>query len=199
MRFTSVGSPRSFILFVLATFSIQELAKAFVPKPVVSLHANQGRSNPVVVYVETKKTEGLTESSRLEDLSQGEDPTPPNRNDDDDKPLIPENSLVIAVAVMGTLAVGIHASDYAAFFDSLSQMKANVADPADFWPAVNFWIFFAVAHAILQPIFWISEVLHASPGPLIGGLVPVTFLLGNAVAIAAFTFSKEVRFVCSVY
>ena len=56
----------------------------------------------------------------------------------------------------------------------------------------HFWIFFAVRHAILQPIFWISEVLHASPGPKIANLVPVSFLIGNVVAIGAVTFSKEV-------
>jgi hypothetical protein len=104
---------------------------------------------------------------------------------------IPENSLVALTAIIGTCAVALHAGDYAAFFQSLSEMKAN-ADPGDFWPAVNFWIFFAVGHAILQPIFWISEVLHASPGPKIADLVPVSFLIGNVVAIGAVTFSKEV-------
>ena len=43
-------------------------------------------------------------------------------------------------------------------------MKQN-ADSSEFWPALNFWIFFAVGHPILQPILWISDVLHGTPGP----------------------------------
>ena len=32
-------------------------------------------------------------------------------------------------------------------------------------------------------MLWISEVLHASPGPKIGEILPYSFLLGNIVAI----------------
>lgn len=107
--------------------------------------------------------------------------------------MIPENALVKAAAAIGSLAVLSHAGGYINFFQSILEMKENIADPADFWPAVNFWIFFAVGHPILQPILWISDVLHGSPGPMIGNLVPATFLAGNIVAIAAFATSKEVR------
>lgn len=107
--------------------------------------------------------------------------------------LIPENSLVLATAAIGTAAVLSHAPAYASFFSSIMQMKENVDNPADFWAALNFWIFFAVGHPILQPILWISDVLHGSPGPKIADLVPATFLAGNVVAIAAFALSKEVR------
>lgn len=111
------------------------------------------------------------------------------------KSLIPDNSLVLTTAFLGFVAVATQAGAYSDFFNSLSQMKANMAvDPTDFWPAVNFWVFFAAGHAILQPIFWISEVLHASPGPMVGDLVPISFIVGNIVAIAAFIFIKEVRF-----
>lgn len=106
--------------------------------------------------------------------------------------LIPENSLGLTAAAVGTAALLTHAGGYARFFQSVMEMKAN-ADPADFWPALNFWIFFAVGHPILQPILWISDVLHGSPGPQIADLVPVTFLLGNVIAIALFTYSKEIR------
>jgi hypothetical protein len=105
---------------------------------------------------------------------------------------IPENSLALAAAAFGSAAVLSHARGYIQFFQSVMEMKANV-DPADFWPALNFWIFFAVGHPVLQPILWISDVLHGSPGPLIGDLVPVTFLLGNVIAIAAIMYSKEIR------
>jgi hypothetical protein len=97
-----------------------------------------------------------------------------------------------AVATIGFLSVMSHASAWMAFVASVSEMKANIADPAEFWSALNFWIFFAVGHPILQPVLWISDVLHGSPGPMIAGLVPLTFIFGNIFAIAAFTISKEV-------
>jgi len=106
--------------------------------------------------------------------------------------LIPKGSLTKAVAALGSLSLLSHASGYISFFQSVLEMKANAA-PEEFWPALNFWIFFAVGHPILQPILWISDVLHGSPGPSVGGLVPITFILGNVVAIAAATFSKEIR------
>lgn len=94
---------------------------------------------------------------------------------------------------LGLAAVATHAGAWGNFFQSVLEMKANVADPADFWAALNFWIFFAVGHPILQPILWISDVLHGSPGPMVAGLVPVTFLLGNAVVLGLLALSKEVR------
>jgi hypothetical protein len=156
MRTITGRSRVTLLLLALASVHRLESSNAFVLKPAASIHPNQRRACPVVVFLETKKTEEQVEELGLEYVDQGgnkQDPTPPN-DEEKDKPLIPENSLVLTAAVLGALAVGLHAGDYAAFFDSLSQMKANVADPADFWPAVNFWIFFAVAHAILQPIFW---------------------------------------------
>jgi hypothetical protein len=106
---------------------------------------------------------------------------------------IPENTLTYLAALGGFVAVLSQAGNCASFFESVMQMKANVADPTDFWAALNFWIFFAVGHPILQPILAISDVLHASPGPQIGGLVPATFVAGNAIAIGAFLKSKQVR------
>lgn len=106
---------------------------------------------------------------------------------------IPENALSAATAVVGLAAVLSHAPAWLDFFSSVNEMKQNIQDPADFWAALNFWIFFAVGHPILQPILWISDVLHASPGPKIGGLIPATFLAGNLAFIALITKSKEVR------
>lgn len=105
---------------------------------------------------------------------------------------LPENTLAGVTALIGAAAVASHASAWQQFFQSLTQMRENVQDPEQFWAALNFWIFFAVGHPILQPILWISDVLHGSPGPMIGNLVPVTFIAGNVLAIAAFTSSKEV-------
>lgn len=106
--------------------------------------------------------------------------------------LIPDGILVKSAAVLGAGALLSHAGGYISFFQSVMEMKNN-ADPADFWAALNFWIFFAVGHPILQPILWISDVLHGSPGPMVGGLVPITFIAGNVLAIAAVSFSKEIR------
>jgi hypothetical protein len=106
----------------------------------------------------------------------------------------PKHALTKATAFIGAIAVLTHAEAWLEFFQSVFAMKAAVTDPADFWAALNFWIFFAVGHPILQPILWISDVLHGSPGPLVlYGLVPLSFLLGNMIAIAAVTFSKEIR------
>jgi hypothetical protein len=103
------------------------------------------------------------------------------------------NSLEIkAIALVGSVALLSHAGGFIQFYQSMMEMKSN-ADPADFRAALNFWIFFAVGHPILQPILWISDVLHGSPGPMIADLVPATFLAANVIAIAAFTFSKKVR------
>ena len=163
---------------LLALFSLQcDEGTAFVP-PSLRLQPAMQQPSSVVRFLETDSKSNQPE----------EEP-----ND----PLIPENLLVAPTALLGVVAIATQAGAYSNFFASLAQMKENMAaDPTDYWPAVNFWIFFAASHAILQPIIWISEVLHASPGPLVGDLVPVSFIVGNAVAIAAITFSKEVRLHC---
>ena len=160
--------------------------------PTASVVRTKPSYSQLIVNLETQEKTGQDSAKGSFSGPGGPDLTPDN-DDNSNKPLLPENALVNATAVLGTAAVATQAGAYAEFFQALSQMKENVADPADFWPAVNFWIFFAVGHAILQPIFWISEVLHASPGPMVGNLVPITFILGNLAAIAAFTLSKEVR------
>lgn len=106
---------------------------------------------------------------------------------------IPPNALSLAALACSIGGTAIHSGAWADFFRSVSDMKANVADPADATAALNFWIFFAVGHPILQPILWISDVLHGTPGPKIAELVPYLFLAGNAVAIGAIAFSKEIR------
>ena len=106
-------------------------------------------------------------------------------------PEIPTGVLPKVALWLGLAAVASHAGAWGSFFQSVMEMKAN-ADPVDFWAALNFWIFFAVGHPILQPILWISDVLHGSPGPMVAGLVPVTFLLGNAVVLGVLALSKEV-------
>lgn len=105
---------------------------------------------------------------------------------------IPEGSLSLAAAVLGVVGVAIHAGAWSEFFSNLAEMKANVSDPKDFWDAFNFWIFFAVGHPLLQPILWISDVLHGSKGPLVFDLVPASFLIANILFIGVTAWSKEV-------
>mmetsp|Transcript_25010 Transcript_25010/g.37405 ORF Transcript_25010/g.37405 Transcript_25010/m.37405 type:complete len:575 (-) Transcript_25010:196-1920(-) len=99
----------------------------------------------------------------------------------------------LAATAFSVIGVGMHANGFTNFIASVLEMKENVADPSDFWAALNFWIFFAVGHPILEPILWISDVLHGTPGPIIGGLVPALFLLGNIAAISVISASKEIR------
>ena len=103
-----------------------------------------------------------------------------------------ENALPLVAFLVGSASVVSHAPAWADFFGSVMEMKANT-EPEQFWPALNFWIFFAVGHPILSPILWISDVLHGTPGPMIGGLVPALFVVGNLAAIAAVSFSKQLR------
>lgn len=102
----------------------------------------------------------------------------------------------IAALTAVSAAVALHGNAWMDFYQNIMQMKQNLEAAGnfeDFWPAVNFWIFFAVGHPILQPILWISDVLHGSPGPMVGDLVPLSFLIGNVVVLGALAFSKELQ------
>lgn len=71
-----------------------------------------------------------------------------------------------------------HIDGWSHFFVSLADMKKYA--PADeFMSAFTFWLFAALSHPLLKPLFFISEVLHASPGPRLAGLVPYSFLLST--------------------
>jgi hypothetical protein len=106
---------------------------------------------------------------------------------------------VLAAALYGVVGIVSHSNAWVNFFDSVMQMKNAISDPADFWAALNFWIFFAVGHPLLQPILWISEVLHSTPGPKIADLVPILFLAGNAAVIALVSASKEIRTALNIF
>ena len=187
-----------------------EMKFTFHPaSPIVNDSTNEEFADALIELLEivatgTTGTTTSDEKTSTTMVSSSSSTTSSSSNDDDDdddksliskkkKPLIPENSLVLAVAAIGTAAVLSHAGGYIQFYNSIMEMKQNVEDPAEFWGALNFWIFFAVAHPILQPILWISDVLHGSPGPMVGNLVPITFILGNVIAIGAFTYVKEIR------
>jgi hypothetical protein len=106
---------------------------------------------------------------------------------------IPEGSLTLPIAALGIVGIAIHAGAWSEFFSNIATMKENIQDPKEFWDAMNFWIFFAVLHALLQPILWISDVLHGSPGPMVLDLVPASFLGANLLFIGVSYWSKEFR------
>jgi len=174
-------------LYPVSTMTINgELHFTFNPvTPIVSPETNQQFADAFVELLETVVSDNVVE--HVEDNKGGL------------FPFLPQHALTTATAVVGLAAVLSHAGAWAEFFGSVSEMKANIADPADFWAALNFWIFFAVGHPILQPILAISDVLHGSPGPMAGGLVPASFILGNIIVIAAVTLSKEVRLYYSIW
>lgn len=94
----------------------------------------------------------------------------------------PENTAFNVVPKLTGLYAAFTAITYSptfyAFYKNIEQIKSN-SSPQDANDAINFWIFFAVAHPILQPILWISEVMHGSPGPRVAGLIPLSFILFN--------------------
>ena len=103
------------------------------------------------------------------------------------------NGLVMATSIAGIWSVTQYSDAWSQFYVSVLEMYNNVNDPADFWAALNFWIFFAVGHPILQPILFLSDVLHGSPGPRVGDLVPLTFIVANVLFIGATLISKQLR------
>lgn len=105
----------------------------------------------------------------------------------------------LAASLFGLVGLGIHSNGWTNFFSSVMEMKEAIADPEEFWAALNFWIFFAVGHPILQPILWISDVLHGTPGPLVANLVPALFILGNVAVIALISASKEIRNAVNIF
>ena len=161
-----------------------ELKCTFHPVyPIVSEEANKQFADAFV---------GLLEAVAIGKKSSVNNDGPANGGTAGPLASIPENLLPLATALVGAAAVASHGPAWVDFFKSLAEMKANVENPEDFWAALNFWIFFAVGHPILQPILWISDVLHGTPGPKIADLVPSLFLAGNVLAIGIVAVSKEV-------
>lgn len=106
---------------------------------------------------------------------------------------------ITAALLYGFYGIISHLGAWENFFESVIQMKQAVSDPADFWAALNFWIFFAVGHPLLQPVLWISEVMHGTPGPKVADLVPILFLVGNAAFIVAVSASKEIQTALNIF
>jgi len=177
--FFATSHARTGCLYQLSAMTIGgELKCTFHPaSPIVSEETNEKFAN---AFMETLEIISGTKEVTTSALAEMPD-------------LLPPNLLPTITAALGAVAVLSHSDGFGTFFNSIMEMKANVDSPEDFWAALNFWIFFAVGHPILQPILWISDVLHGSPGPLIADLVPATFIAGNVIAIATIALSKEIR------
>jgi hypothetical protein len=72
-------------------------------------------------------------------------------------------------------------------------MKAHSTTPEEFSAALFFWLFAALSHPILKPIFGVSEILHASPGPQVAGLIPCSFLVATGVLAYALASCGSLR------
>ena len=107
------------------------------------------------------------------------------------------DALPVASAAYGVYSILGHLPAWSSFFSSINQMSAN-STPEDFKAALNFWIFFAAAHPILQPVLGISELMHGTPGYRVGGLVPVLFILLNIVGILVITTFSEVSLALNI-
>jgi hypothetical protein len=183
--FFATSHARTGCLYQVSCLTVDgELKLTFHPaSPIITEETNAHFANAFVDMLEI--VAGVKDASSEEDI-------------DDQKnsaPRLSLSTLPLATAVVGAAAVASHAQAWSAFFSSVMQMKDNIADPADFWGALNFWVFFAVGHPILEPILAISDVLHGSPGPKVADLVPVTFLLGNLIVLGTIALSKEVRYI----
>ncbi|GMH48446.1 hypothetical protein TrVE_jg5722 [Triparma verrucosa] len=106
--------------------------------------------------------------------------------------------LPLMAAIYAVGGAGFYSPAFLDFFENVRQIQEN-ADPKDAMDAINFWIFFAVSHPILQPILFLSEVMHGSPGPRIGGLVPYTFVLLNVLFILVTSKWKEISLSLNIF
>lgn len=106
------------------------------------------------------------------------------------------------IRLTGACVIGatlIHAPAFAKFISQWAAIGAAGVSGNDFWAPLQFWGFFAAMHPVLEPAFWIGEVLHSSPGPQIAGLLPITFLLGNVAVIGALAVNSELRTAANLF
>jgi len=100
-------------------------------------------------------------------------------------------TLPVALAGVG-LAAAVHAPAFARLASQWAAVSSEVGGDS-FWAPAQFWAFFAAMHPLLKPAVWIGEVLHSSPGPQLGELLPVSFLAANAVVISLLVTQPRFR------
>jgi hypothetical protein len=106
-------------------------------------------------------------------------------------------SLSTVAILASVLGVVLHGQAWVYFFSSIALMKANAA-PEDFSAGLHFWLFAALIHPILQPAFWISEILHGSPVTKLLDLIPVIFLVGTSAVVYLMIAWEELRKAASI-
>lgn len=80
------------------------------------------------------------------------------------------------------VATTVHAPAFGTLGANLQLILESGATGDALWAPIRFWTFFAALHPLLQPAVGIGEVLHSSPGPLLG-LLPLSFLAANLAAL----------------
>jgi hypothetical protein len=105
--------------------------------------------------------------------------------------------LLLAAGAAVALSVAAHAPVFATFASQWSAIGAAGVHGEEFWSAFRFWAFFAIGHVLIKPAVWIGEVLHTSPGPLVG-VLPLSFLAGNAVVLGLLATQPKLRSALSV-
>ena len=101
----------------------------------------------------------------------------------DDSSLLDALPIVASVGTLGCALI--HEPAFSNFYQQWQDISASGVTGDAFWAPLQFWLFFASMHPLLQPALWISEVLHGSPGPQVADLIPVVFLVGNIVTLGA--------------
>lgn len=93
-----------------------------------------------------------------------------------------------AAAALVAAPVAVTFPAWANLVRSFGAIWAAGAMDADLAP-LKFWTLFAVAHPLLQPALWVSELLHSPVwvGPVAFGLVPVSFIAASVAAASAVT------------
>ncbi|CAB9515843.1 expressed unknown protein [Seminavis robusta] len=89
-------------------------------------------------------------------------------------------------------AIVLHFQGWSQFLASVSKMLQQ-SSLEEFSSALSFWFLGALSHPLMEAAFDISELLHASPGPRVLGLVPWSFLLGALVVGIALVQSDKLR------
>jgi hypothetical protein len=114
-------------------------------------------------------------------------------SEDPDGPADLGNWPVLGAAACTAAAAAVHAPAFAHFASQWQEVAAAGISGDELWAPVRFWSFFAVMHPLLQPAIAIGEVLHGSPGPVLGDIVPASFILLNVVVLGVLAASSQLR------
>jgi len=117
----------------------------------------------------------------------------------DERPEDSRESDLLPLGATAALALSfaVHAPAFAQFASQWAAISAAGVQGEEFWSAFRFWAFFALGHALIKPAVWIGEVLHSSPGPLLG-VLPISFLGANILVLGLFATQPKIRNAFSV-